>query len=768
MNSLPDLTGEQSLRNYPVPSSASQAPSAQVRGYLPEFEESVDLRDYLDVIFRRKWIIMAFMVCVLVTALLVTLSIKPVYRAEGGIEFSINAPKVTKFEDVQASQPETREFMQTQVELLKSNSLAQRVIRKLDLDKRLIASQGEGKNQSGNGGLLHHLKLVAKEWLQGAGKGRKKAEDPERMELMKERQTEAAFSKKLEIQPQRNTTLVNIAFSHTDPAITRDVVNTLIQEFISWRMDSKIEAASTAKKQLDKQVQLARVQLEKSEENLNEFARKAGIVSLDPSYNAVYKQLEETNKALAEARTKRIEKEAAYEETLEGSFDSLPQVVDSKLIQELRKSYIDLLGQYKEMSATFKDDFPKQASLKARMKDVQTKISDEEARIAEAVKKDYQTSLKEEQELDQDSNDKKALALNLNDQATQYKILEREVQTNKQIHQSLLERFKEIDATVGTDMTNIRIVDNAELPLAPFKPNLRLNLILAMAVGLMGGIGLAFLLEFMDNTVKRIDEISDRFRISLLGVLPLVSSEESRQLDYLVSQKPRASFSEAVRTTKVSIQLSTPMGEPPQKLLFTSTTPGEGKSTTACNIAQAFAASEEKVIVLDCDLRKPRLHRVFPSKGAGRRGLSQFLSGMCSASDVIEKTNVENLDFICAGPIPPNPAELLASSRMKQLLGALSEQYDRILIDGPPAAGFADVLVLGNQVDGVVLVSTLGQTHREALRILRKSIHNIQACLLGCVVNKYSVGYLHGNYYSYSYKSYGENADQLLANASEN
>ncbi len=763
---LQDLAGNGSSGQLPIPGSGTQVLPPQVSGSMQESEFSVDLRDCFEVAYRRRWIILTFLVGVFITTLIVNLTIKPVYRAEGRVEFNIQAPKVTKFEDVVASQLQTREFMQTQVELLKSASLANRVIQKLHLESLLLGdSKGKDEAQKNGPGLLHRLAKTLKGWLQSGGE---EANDPARRDMIASREAEAVFAKKLEVQPQRDTTIVKIAFSSTNPTLTRNVVNTLIQEFISWRMDSKIESASTAKQQLEKQIQLARAQLEKSESNLNDFARKVGVVSLDPSMNTVYKQLEQTNKVLAEARTKRIEKEAAWRQVEEGDIASLPQIVESKLIQDLRKTYIDLQGEYRESDTTFKDDYPKQRNLNARRQQVAKEIAGEEARIATAIKKEYLTSLKEEQHLQKDMEEKEGLAMDLNDRAARYRILEREVETNKQIHQSLLERFKEIDATVGTDMTNIQVVDQAKLPLSPFKPNIRLNLLLAVVVGLMGGIGLAFVLEYLDNTVKQLNEISDRFRIAVLGVLPVAPRDEVKQLDYLVTQKPLASFSEAIRTTKVSIELSNPLGAPTRKLLFTSTCASEGKSTITCNIAQAFAASEERVIILDCDLRKPRLHRVFASNGSRKiKGLSQYLSGICAMEEVIRQTDIENLDFISAGPVPPNPAELLASGNMKQLLAMLAENYDRILIDGPPAAGFADVLVLGNQVDGIILVSTLGETHREVLRVLRKRIQNVQGCLLGAVVNKFSVGYPYGDYYKYydySYKA-KEGTEQLASNA---
>lgn len=741
--------------NLPAPFSEAGLPATDVHRPLPDFEDSVDLRDYLDVVLRRKWLVLTFLVGVFVTTLVVSLSMKPVFKASGGLELSPQEAKVTKFEDVVATQLQTREFIQTQVKLLQSVSLADRVIEKLDLAEHPIFNSDEEP------GFLQKWKAAAtrtvKGWLQALAPKRREdgtsGQGVDLDRLRKEKSMEGWFADNLEVQPERDTTLINVSFSATDPALAQDAINTLIREFIGWQMDKRIDAANSAKQQLVKQIEVARIQLEKSESELNKFAQKAGIVSLDSKLNLIYRQLEEMNKALAEAQAERISKEALYEEAIKMNAGSLPQIIDNPLIQSLREQYVQLRAEYEQMHDTFKDDYPKLKSLKAKMFDTQQRIKDEEARIVDAIINDYSVSRRREESLQKETEERKALALDLNNRATQFKILEREVETNKEIYQSLLARAKEIDANVGTDLSNIRVVDYADLPLKPYKPNVRLNLLLALVVGLMGGVGLAFFLEYLDDTVKGLDEISDRFHIPVLGIVPMVNRDELRDLDYLVRLKPRAGFSEAIRTTKVSVQLSSFMEQAPKSLLVTSTAQQEGKSTLSANLAQAFASSEEKVVLLDVDLRKPRLHKAFCSNGQ-QKGISQVLTGLCKLDEAIVKSEVPNLYFIPAGPIPPNPAELLASSRMKKLLDTLCNHFDYVIIDAPPAAGFADVLALCNYVHGTILISILGETHREALRIFRKSLYNVGGNLLGCVVNKLDMSKQYGAYYYKYYKYY--------------
>ena len=745
----------------PVHKDDFQPPSTYVGEPIPEFDDSADIRDYVEVILRRKWLILTILVISILTTLIVSLAMKPQYRATGKIELTIQSPRVTKFEEMSmlGSQIQTREFMQTNLKLLKSDTLADRVIEKLKLDYN-PAFNPPPEKRGVITGIISSAKAVIREFCERlfpaavSTKG-----DLALTELRLRKKVEDKFTKDLEVQSERDTTIFSLAFTSIDPSVARDVINTLIQEFISWQVDKKIDATVSAKQRLEKQVEVARIQLEKAETNLNNFARKAGIVSLDSNLNLIYSQLEDANKAYSAAQTERLNKEALYTQA-QLSGDSFPAMLESPLIQKLRESWVATAAQYEEGSATFKGDYPSQQNLKAKILDIEKKIRSEENRILESIKNDYLAAARKEDALKNDTEAKKVLAMELNDKSTQYKILEREVQTSKQVHESLLERGKEIDAKVGTELGNIQVVDNARLPLKPYSPKIPQNILLASLAGLMVGLGLAFLLEYLDNTIKRIEELSDRFHLPVLGVLPVVGPDESIQIGSLVRLKPTAGFSESIRTAKVSIQLSSSLDRPPKLLFITSTAAGEGKSTVSVNLAQAFA-SDERVLIVDADLRKPNLHRILGKNGNGngdgsingKEGLSNYLTG--TGASVIQESGIPNLRVVYAGPIPPNPAELLSSNRMRQFLAAVYEQYDRIIIDGPPAMGFADGLILGHFADGVILVSVLGQTHREALRVFRRGLESVGGRMIGTIVNKLNQSSYYGGYYKYyRYYSY--------------
>jgi capsular exopolysaccharide synthesis family protein len=746
----------------PIPNDDFQPLSQYVREPIPEFDDAADIRDYLEIILRRKWLILIILLISTATTFIVSLTMKPQYKANGKIELTIQSPRVTKFEDMAmlGTQIQTREFMQTQLKLLKSETLGDRVIDKLQLEHSpaLTPAPNWAITKLMNSARTGVANFLAGLFHSTDSTDTIQAGDSKLQELRLRKKIEDKFAKSLDVLPERDTTIFSLSFASTDPSVSRDVINTLIQEYITWQVDKKIEATIAAKQRLEKQIGLARIQLEKAETNLNAFSRKAGIVSLNTNQNLIYSQLEGANKAYSSIQTERMSKEALFNQSKQSS-DSLPAMLESPLIQRLRESYVTAAADYKQGSATFKDDYPALQNLKAKMQDIEKQIKTEENRILESIRNDYLAATMKEAALKKDTEDKKLLAIALNDQSTQYKILEREVETSKQIHQSLLERSKEIDAKVGTELGNIQVVDYAKLPLKPYSPNIPFNMLLAALAGMVLGLGLAFFLEYLDNTIKRIEELSDRFHLPILGVVPVVEADEAVKIGSLVRLNPTAGFSESIRTAKVSIQLSSSMDRPPKLLFITSTNAAEGKSTIAVNLAQAFA-SDEKVLLIDADLRKPNLHKIMDKNGNGNSvsigrniGLSNYLTG--TGSKFIQDSGIPNLRVVYAGPIPPNPSELLSSSRMRQFLAAVYDNYDRIIIDGPPAIGFADALILGHYADGVILVSVLGQTHREALRVFRRNLENVGGRMIGTIVNKLTQGSQYGGYYKYyRYYSY--------------
>lgn len=359
--------------------------------------------------------------------------------------------------------------------------------------------------------------------------------------------------------------------------------------------------------------------------------------------------------------------------------------------------------------------------LKAKMDDVQNEIENEKNRILLSIRNQYESALENERRLSERAKKQKELAMRLNDKATQYNILKREVESNKEIYNNLLSKSKEIESSIGADIGNIEIIDNARVPAFPYKPNTMKNLLLGIILGSMLGVFVAFGFEYMDNTIKNPDEFTRRYQIPILGLIPFnEESEKEKEIAHTFYNDPRAPMSESIRTAMVSIELSSAEA-PPKTILITSVLPNAGKSTIAGNFALSLLPSSAKNLVIDTDLRKPTLHKIFGS-GDNDRGLSNYLTGTASINDIIQTTEFEKLYYIPSGP---NPAELLASKRMREFIHKASQQFDSIIIDAPPFHGFTEILVLSNMVDGVILVAELSQTPREGVKYFKKAVTNV-------------------------------------------
>ena len=735
-------------------------PSADVRELLPPLEEEIHLRDYIDVLVRRKWTVISILLVIFFGAAIFTLASTPLFLAKSVIKVSSQESKTTKFENLQTDIIKMKEFQQTQINLLQSEQVAGRVIKTLNLAKNPIFNKKVAVTGAEEAGILDQIKemiAMAKDFVRFKDDSNEQELSSNAQALVLEDQLLKKFRGGLQVSPVRNSELINISFESSDAKLAAEVINTVMQEFINMHMDSRMEASKTASKFLDRQIKNSQIKLETSEKQLTEFSRRIGIVSLDPKSNMVMKQLEELNSALATARATRISKEAIYQQAVSGNKSNLNQILNNELIQLLQQKYTLLESEYQDLSITFKAEYPKMKQLKARMDKIQGQIELEKEKIVAAIKNDYETSMKTQLSLEMSTEIQKQKAIDLNDKATQYKIIEREVNTNKSIYQSLLQRAKEIEASVGAAVTNMQVVDRARVPIYPYKPKVALNFLLGMVLGLFGGIGVAFLLEYMDNTIKNPDELATRYHIPILGLIPFDKGKDTSRevMATKYFNDPRAPISESIRTAMTSIDLSA-AGRPPKSILITSILPSAGKSTISCNMALSYLSAGDKCLLIDVDLRKPSLHKVF--KTASRsKGLSSVLTGLEKLQDVIHKTEYEGLHFISSGPLPPNPAELISSRRMRELLKVASKHYDHVILDSPPYQGFAELLVLANMVDGTILVTVEGDTPREGVSHFRKSLLNIGGNILGSIMNKTGQKKGYGSYGGYKYYSYAYN-----------
>jgi capsular exopolysaccharide synthesis family protein len=529
--------------------------------------------------------------------------------------------------------------------------------------------------------------------------------------------------------------------------------------YIQQNLEARYVATEQAREWLTQQLDDLKAKVERADEALQAFGSKHDIVSLDEKENVTMQRLTELNETLTKAESERMAKEALYKQTKELNFDALPSILENKLIMDLKQAYIQLEAHYMKLSETYKPEYPEMVRVKQQMQTIQKRIDAEINKIITGIKNDYESSLRKETLLRQAFEQQKARVMNMNEKAIQYNILKREADTNKELYRGLLQRMKEAGVSAGITASNIQVVDQAELPIRPYKPNKRLNLILAAVVGLFLGIGLAFFFEYLDNTVKTSEEVEQLLRLPSLGMVPEISSERRKRLEkgssypveLITHGHPKSMLSEAYRNIRTSILLSF-SEKPPKKIIITSPNPGEGKTTTVINTGIALSQTGAQVIIVDADMRKPRIHKIF--NGGNGTGLSNFLSGHVELESIVKETEIPNLYYIPAGPIPPNPSELISSSLFKNMVGSLEERFVHIILDSPPVLGFADSIILSTAVDGVILVVLGGKTPRETLQQAKEALHQVNVKILGVVINRIDIHRSDYGYYYYRYHYY--------------
>ncbi len=717
--------------------------STQIRHLEEEFEEEIHLRDYINVVLRRKWIVLLFFVSVVVTVSLATFMMKPVYKSTVTIRIDKEDPAVLAFEDVYRVEKIEADYYETQYKILKSRNIARRVIKKLGLDGNREFVGGE---QGVLGSVFSGLRrLTGKEGDR---------EEPPVVEDGVDTGIIDAFLGRLDVRPLMKSQLVEVSFESHDPQLARDVANAVAETYIDFNLSSKIESSRQARKWLEKQIEVMKARVEETEEELNRYASENKMIFLDENQDrqSILKQkLAELSSALSEATATRIQKEALYREIKEAG-DKNPVVMNNPLIQELKKQFITLESEYFNLLKIYKPEYPKMKQLKSQMDSLQKRIRTETTNIMKSIRSDYMAALKREKYLKDLFNVQKRKALEFQDKMVQYQILKREVDTNKELYNNMLQRLKEIGVSATMKATNIQILDRAEYPKAPYKPKKGLNIILSILVGLMGGVGLAFFVEYFDNTVKAPQDIERRLNLPSLGVIPLYTQADPSARELITHPDNAGPVAEAFRSIGTFISLSS-ASKPPRTILITSPGEKEGKTTISLNTAMALTTAFKRGIIVDADLRRPKIHDGLDLDNS--RGLSTFLTGNMEFDDnLIRRTSVEGLDTITAGPTPPNPSELLGSARMKDLLDALYSIYDFVIIDSAPLLGMTDSLYLSSFVDGVVLVIRAGKTPQDALLETKRMLGKIDAKILGVVINAVKEKDLRYGYYSYYYSSY--------------
>lgn len=725
----------------------SSRPHGELSGDAP------NLRDYWQVARKHRWKILACFGAAVVLSAVIVFSMTPIYVARTTLLIERKDPQVVNIKQVLSESAEADEssYYESQYEILKSRSLAAEVIKTQGLEKNPVFARPGGDDNS-----MVQLWAKAVAWLRSFLPQPPVVESTDLDGVNS--QLIDAYGGMLNVEPVKRSRLVKIAISAASPVLAAQIANAHADAYIRQGFTLRNQANEEARKFLETKLTELKDRVEKSENGLNDFRRDKGIISLDDKENIVVDRLADLNRRLTEAEAERIGLEAQARLIRRRDYDSLPAVINSGLIASLKAQVVQLEAEHAKLAAQFLPGYPRLAQIKAQLEETKLRLAQQIRSVVEGINSAYFAAAGKERALRLQMDKQKSDALALKDASVEYSILAREVNTNKQLYDSVLERFKEISIAGGIPAANVSILDRAEIPRQPSKPNKRLNLMLGALLGLMGGLGLALLLEHINNTLRTPEDVERYLGVPNLVVVPdflrlpqtrkngkfrISRTESSLQSKLcLPSKKPAASalplsmLTESYRKLRTAIFLSRP-AEPPKTILFTSGTNSEGKTMTVANTAIMLAQMELQVLLIDADLRRPSCHRALKMRGG--RGLTDFLAGQEPLDNVIKPTSISNLFVLNCGSTPPNPTELVGSRRMNETLAALKSRYDFILIDSPPVMPVSDAVVLSRMVDGVVLVVRGDETKRHIARAAVSQLGNGHGKILGVVLNRVDI-----------------------------
>ncbi len=713
---------------------------------------ALPLRDYLRILHKHRWMIAAVVVVMVAVVTVASYRMAPVYEAAGRLEINGEMPDLTSLRDLFTMIPTDEEFLQTQVRVIQSDELAMHTIRALRLHERPEFA------------------------VRPAGSSPAPFTPREEVQLI------ARFRSGLNVQLLRSSRLVEVKYSAADPKAASDIVNALSDAYIENNFRKKYESTVQASEWMAGQLRELKQKMERSHEALVSYEREKQIFSLNEGQNVTLQKLGQLSTELTAAESERMARESQLRLVQSRRLDDLPAVASNELVSNLKERLNQLKDQYAETRATFGPRYPRVQQLERQIEEVRGQLETEKQQVAARIESEYQGALQREKLLRAAVDAQKAEANIMNARLVEYNLLKREYETNQQLYENLLQRLKEAGVSAGLRSNNVHVVDRARPPLAAVRPRKALNILLSLVVGLVLGCVLAIFNDYLDNSVKTPEEVEQLVGLPALGIIPSVHSVNGRKgqralpsgaaasaalaksstSDLATVVLPHSVVSEAYRALRTSILLSTSK-HPPQAILITSGQPREGKTTTALNLAITLAQRGDHVVLMDSDLRRPRVHRALQMPN--QLGLSSYLAGAAPLDNIIKSApKVPNLSVITAGPMPPNPAELLSSEPITGLFEELRRRFDFIVMDSPPAITVADAMILAAHADGVILVAHGGVTTRESLRHTRKLLASAGARMIGVVLNnvdirsadyRYYYSYYYGDYYRHMVEGYG-------------
>lgn len=693
---------------------------------------TVDVRALYQILRRNAVIILGVLALTIAMGLLVTLLTEPTYKATASIEIDQESQRILASQDVQTSSyADADRFLQTQTEVLLSRAMGLRVAQALDLvgNSTFFAQMGEEAPAS-------------------FGSSTRTAEQ--------RRATVGLLLRNLEVTLPQDSRVADITFYSPDAALAARIANAYASQFIRYNLERKFQTSDYARSFLSKQLAATKGRLEASERALNNYARQAGIIKTGDtaaSQSILTSSLVQMNQAANNAEADRIQAEEKWKSAARTPLMSIPEVLSNSAVQNLLQQRAQREAELSNLLALHREEYPTVKNLRAQVSELDEQIATLANSIKTSIRDRYVAAREQEGSIKTQVNALKGESLAEQDRGVQYNILAREADTNRTLYEGLLQRYKEVSAESGITSNNISVIDQAQTPSAPSSPNLILNLAIAVLGGLAIAAGLVFIREQVDDVVREPTDVESKLGLPLLGVVPRVGADEIPEEQLRL---PRSTLSEAYHALRTSLMHSTPTGLP-RTMVVTSSRASEGKSTTSFALAFDLARLGLKVALIDTDLRRPSLHRTLKVKN--EVGLSTLLTHNCTLEDAMRPVGEEDapIRFVSAGPIPPSPTELLASRGMTELLAQLSDQFDVVVLDGPPVLGLADAPILAVLADATLLVVEANNGSRGATKSAIRRLQAAHANVLGAILTKFDPRKSSASsYYEYEYYHYGQ------------
>ncbi|MGA9774282.1 MAG: polysaccharide biosynthesis tyrosine autokinase [Blastocatellia bacterium] len=750
-------------------------------------DDKAQLREMLRALRKRKWLVASIVLIVTTLVTIEMIRAKAIYQATTIIEIGKENSTVVKTGDFvinDDSDPQYQVNLRTKVLLLNSRELHEDVVAnlKLDQNQRFISSDEKS--------LWKSLKSFI-----GKGEDKSGAEEPEVMEADVDEDETArspeetarlapyveALQANLTIEPLRETRALKVSFTHTDAPVVAAVVNGIARAFKQRNFQAKTERFTHTASWLDASTRELKAKVEQAEQSLANYTSAHNIFSINDEKNQqttlTTEKLARLHDQALRAETDRMLKQTLYQEVKQGHIAQLPDAFADPRLGELQKQLNELQTSVAQLRVKYGPKNARVMEVQQQITTVQDQMNATRGNLEQKLQLDYERAVQDENSLKGALEKSKGDAAQENQAAIQYNILKQDLDTARALYTDFLQKTNQAKAQVAEQHDNIRVIERAAVPTKPVGPKRALMIVLAFMVSLAGSVGLVFLLEYLDNTIKNVEDVSRYIQLPALGVIPAISASAARRLaskssgkhkalsegaklpglgefkpGQLMALDTRSTAAEAYRALRTSVLLSA-AGRAPRMILVTSSQPGEGKTTTCINTAISLAQLGASVLIIDCDLRKPTTHKVFGVDHV--LGLSTYLSREVTIDGLIQKLPISNVSLLPCGPIPPNPAELISSEKMRSMLALLSERYDHILIDSPPLMNVTDPVILSRMVDGVILVVHGGKSTRYVVCRARQELASVGAKIFGVVLNNVDLRHDGYNDYYYAHSPYG-------------